>query len=262
RVRLHAAHAIARINAQARVPLALFESALKDNDATVRRCAASLLVAVAREPQAVALVTAALGDRDAEVRRNAARSLGQFGPAARRLLPALGERLLDRNPLVQREAARAVQTLGKNAEPILPWLLRALRDPEDSLLEAAVELVQQLGKDFNEVLLENLKNREPAIRIGVLSYLGRAVYSYSISQASPAALAPGAEKLRSRIEAGLLAALQDQERDVRRAATTALRNWSRQRHDLLPALEKALTDADGEVKQTAALALAENDRLT
>jgi len=81
-------------------------AALKDNDASVRRRAASDLGLIGREvPDVVPALIAALKDNVAQVRAEAASALGHIGPAAHDAVPALIAALRDNNADVREFAA-------------------------------------------------------------------------------------------------------------------------------------------------------------
>jgi HEAT repeat protein len=89
---------------------------MRSSDAAIRLRAVKALGE--RGPEAEAIVPAlagALKDEEAFIRRDAAQSLGKIGPEARPAVAALLVALKDRKPAVRQEAARALQRIDPEA---------------------------------------------------------------------------------------------------------------------------------------------------
>jgi len=208
-------------------------SAGADEEAAVRRAAASALALCDTAEAAEALVTMSLSDPDSEVQGASTEALARSGfPHTRRLL--IGA--LEGNDEDQR--ARAMALLGALGGPEAGRsLVEALRDPAPQVREAALSSLSALDLGgLAERLVPELKNADPRIRTAVARQLGRA------------RAGAGAE--------ALVQALSDPEEEVRVAALDALAGLGRAVRRHRGELAARLNDPSARVRGAAVAALA------
>jgi HEAT repeat protein len=184
-----------------------------------------------------------LADADARVRTAALHALEQIGPAA---ATALLKGLNDSAAGIRQAAAAALPRFSALPEGTVPALVQALKDSDPRVRLAVLDALAllpvraEVKKSAVPGLVERLKDRDARARRAAARALE------SIGPHAQAAVP------------GLIAALEDQAPEVRQAAVTALwRIEPAERNDkvLVPALVKALRDADARTRQRAAIVL-------
>lgn len=185
--------------------------ALKDPDRVVRAAAATALTGIEpRVKAAVGPLTAALKDDDSGVRLAAATALRVIqGPEASPAIPVLVALLSDKDAGVRRDAVAALADFGAAAKDALPPLKGAVEDADAGVRNAAARAVARItAAEANcravGVHVAALKDKDPRTRQEAARFLG--------------AVGPDARDA----VAALSAARQDEDEDVRKAATEAL----------------------------------------
>jgi HEAT repeat protein len=211
---------------------------LEEKNPRLRLAAAAALAGGGRE--AVPLLTRALKDDDPGVRRRAAGSLGDLGRrgkdetvSAREAVPALIELLKDEVETVRQAAAATLGRLGPGARPALAALTGIYRDRGQ---------VQQI----REIAAGAVWNIDPVAA-------AKAKIPFRYLQAPGQSLDVPAE-LKAGVPA-LVAALKEQDPEVRVAAAGALGDLGEYAREAVPALTRALRDPDAGVRSAAQKAL-------
>jgi HEAT repeat protein len=224
-----------------------------------------------REASFIAALVQALGHRNVWVRVAAAHAVAGLGRNVGPAMPALAAALKDSSPEVRAAAAWALGRLGRDAGPTVLALGDALKDPAPRVRAAAAESCRELGplaRDVAGPLAKLLDDRDPWVRAQAAQALPR-VDPGQGKVAIPALVRTLAEgddmagqasgSLRDLGEAGFAGtaeALDAPDRDLRRAAATALASLGQGRPGrVAPALERALKDPDLDVRVTAARSL-------
>ncbi|MGD9720337.1 MAG: HEAT repeat domain-containing protein [Pirellulales bacterium] len=178
-----AAHLLGRLGPQAEPAVPALLTALKDQDATVRREVLYALGNIVADKGPVdPAIVAALGDGDVAVQATAAYALGRAGTSAQaalpqlrasleaedpllrvvsawallhvapkdkslpaQVLPVLMQGVKSENAMVRRGAAQALGMCGSAASPAEPALRALTRDPDDAVRTAALEALEKLG---------------------------------------------------------------------------------------------------------------------
>jgi HEAT repeat protein len=170
-------------------------------------------------------------------RRYAAEALGQLGPAAAVVMPALIDTLGDANSRVRQSAAWALEEIGPTA---VSALITALGGGDMWVRRSAAAVLGRIGSVTEEVvpaLITALGDGDTWVRRSAVEALGRI---------GPATV---------EVMPALIAALGDGDTWVRRSAVEALRNIEPAATEAVPALITALGDADKVIRVNAAAAL-------
>ena len=228
------AEALRRIGgAQAMESLAL---ALKNKDARVRKRAVRQLWRIGGV-SAVEPLVAALNDQDQDVRKaardtlmEAVQTLAQIDPAAVEPLVAM---LRGKHPAVREAASQALCRIGPAA---VGPLVAVLNDQDQHMRRASAGVLVKIGTPAVEPLVAALKDRDFHVR--------RCAAARALGQiGAPHTVEP------------LLAALRDDNPDMRQAAAEALGNIGDMRG--VEPLLAALKDENSQVRRAAALATGE-----
>jgi HEAT repeat protein len=208
-------------------------SLLDDADDNVR-WAAALALGRLEAPPAVTPLRAALGDPVPLVRMMAAHALGMIGVAEAEppLITYLETHLDDQDPW---ECLSVTHTLAQIASPsATPTLVRALHHPVTEEKRMAARALGQIGEPALAGLIAHLDDTDPLVR-----------------QAAVAGLAQ--RPRNARVVQALIAALRDEDSEVRRSAAWMLGRSRSQRavRPLLPLLQ----DPDVAVVKAAVYAL-------
>ena len=134
---------------------ALKETALKDDDESVRRHAAHALLQVGPEPDSeVAGLTDSLQNELEVLRFHAAVALGELGPDGRPALsPLIHAALWDEDPAVRVEAAVALWKIDRNKGPlVIPALVKALANDNELICWIAADYLGQIGPEAREAV--------------------------------------------------------------------------------------------------------------
>ncbi len=126
---------------------ALKETALKDDDESVRSHAAHALLQVGPEPDSeVAGLTDSLQNELEVLRFHAAVALGELGPDGRPALsPLIHAALWDEDPAVRVEAAVALWKIDRNKGPlVIPALIKALANDNELICWIAADYLGQI----------------------------------------------------------------------------------------------------------------------
>ena len=134
---------------------ALKETALKDDDESVRSQAAHALLQVGPEPDSeVAGLIDSLQNELEVLRFHAAVALGELGPDGRPALsPLIHAALWDEDPAVRVEAAVALWKIDRNKGPlVIPALVKALANDNELICWIAADYLGQIGPEAREAV--------------------------------------------------------------------------------------------------------------
>jgi HEAT repeat protein len=195
------------------------------------------------------------------VRRASVESLGNFGAAAKPIVPELVKLLADDDPTTRVNTAVALWKIDRHSKAV-PALIEMLRNgtaPEPYLAATVLGQMQSEAAAVAPALLAALHSTDGDVRRAAarsLGQLGKAAFP-ALGQAK-ALQDPDPEARRLVIEAlgrigsdavnPLTAALKDKSPAVRRAAARALGNLGADARSALPALEAAVSDPDESVR--------------
>jgi HEAT repeat protein len=275
KARLDAVLALTSIGSPAREAVPKLLATLKDEERDVARSAAAAILEIgADHPHAGPALVADLGDPKPEVRLEAMSTienffyfgeeshlkggghnpdevtaiLAKFGPAGRRILPALVTNLRADNPKVREAAVSLLHDLGAPAREAVPGLIVSLRDPSEDVRARVPGALISVGPESTAVvpaLFQAMKTGDPIVQRAAIGALETRFDPWG-RYLEPRA----AEDLP-----GLIAALADPDRSVR--ATSAFCLWAihEQSAPANAALTAALEDPDEEVRLLVAATL-------
>jgi HEAT repeat protein len=150
---------------------ALKETALKDDDASVRTQAAHALLQVGPEPDSeVAALTDSLRNELEVLRFHAAVALGDLGREAQPAVPPLIHTALwDEDPAVRMEAAVALWKIDPNKGPlVIPALIKALANDNELICWIAADYLGQIGPDAREAVPALQQALDRPFKIGLI----------------------------------------------------------------------------------------------
>lgn len=122
-----------------------------------------------------ALARAVREDGEWRVRASAARSLGQIGLPARRVLPALSAALADESPGVRENAAWAFSDVSQDPDEVVSELLPLVDDPDKGVVEAAVRGIlnlEALGIPADKTLISKAEDTDAKVQRRACFVLG------------------------------------------------------------------------------------------
>jgi len=133
---------------------ALKETAVQDDDESVRTYAAHALLKVGPEPDSdVTGLIDALQNELEVLRFHAAIALGNLGHDARPAMPALIHTALwDEDPAVRVEAAVALWKIDRTGPLVIPALIKALADHNELICWIAADCLGQIGSEAREAV--------------------------------------------------------------------------------------------------------------
>lgn len=209
---------------------------LNNPDAEVRLRALGAVSKLGPTPEVLRALSGSTKDQRPDVRRVSCSLLGYFRSDARPAVPVLIEALNDANEEVQIAAAQALGEIGPASIGDLPSLVNLLRHRNDGIRRAAAYGLQGMGRlatPAADDLLASAGDPSSDVRESAIAALGR---------------------IGAHVEA-VLAALDDREGDVRRAAVNAIPEFAQASERAIAPLIKALRDPDSNVQSTALGAL-------
>jgi HEAT repeat protein len=216
---------------------------LRDKDPSVRGQAVRELNKLGPESKgAVPVLIRAFTQPDAEIRQTAANLLGKIGKAA---VPELIRALKSPEQVVRRQAVIALAKIGPDAGEALPAVAAALADRDKEIRTFAVAAVVKLdpeGKTSFDLLRKSACDPEKEVRLAVVLALEE------MTAREPRALA---------VLEGLLQG--DADKGIRIATAATLGRLGPTARPAIPALAKALRDADPEVRLGVAHVLVQID---
>jgi HEAT repeat protein len=183
---------------------------LRDPDPVNRRAAVDFLEMLENDAApAVPALVGALADQDIFVRWAAARTLGRIAPdAGASAVPALARLLQDRDLDVRLTAAATLEAYGLVARSAVPALAAAVTEGDPEFRRAVLYTLMSIGPDAAgeavPAVASVLTNLDPRVRRTAAETLGR--FGAEAASAIPA----------------LRRALQDEDQEVRQAASDAL----------------------------------------
>ena len=158
-VRVRVITALGTLGAQAHrvlpvIRAALKETAVKDNDDSVRAQAAHALLEVGPEPdsEVAGLIDALQNELDV-LRFHAAIALGNLGREAQPAVPVLIHTALwDQDPAVRVEAAVALWKIDRTGPLVIPALIKALADDNELICWIAADCLGQIGPEAHDAV--------------------------------------------------------------------------------------------------------------
>jgi HEAT repeat protein len=149
---------------------ALQETALEDEDESVRTRAAHALLQVGPEPDSeVAGLTDSLHNELEVVRFHAAVALGNLSRHARPAVSTLIHTALwDEDPAVRVEAAAALWKIDRKGPLVLPALIKALADDNELICWMAADYLGQIGPEAREAVTALRQALRRSFKIGLI----------------------------------------------------------------------------------------------
>lgn len=246
-LRAHAARALGHIGSEKAIgPLRV---ALKDGESIVRGDAIDALNEIGTEAAAEAL-TVALHDEEGYLRQRAVLAIGEMG--SEKFIEALISCLEDDSDL----RSYVAQAL-KHIDPAQATLAlkRILRSEDVRLRQIAVEVLKQIATDEAiELLLSAARDENSPVRRAVAYSLHSVFFFSDMDGGDDRGGGSHIEATNHQLAVkSLIAALQDEDAEVRVVAAFSLTNY----HDesSIPYLETALRDENKEVRANAARTL-------
>jgi HEAT repeat protein len=241
-VRVEAARALATLPSAPEITLPIWEKALRDADETTAQHALDALAALGA-PAVPRLIDAL---KYTHLRGGVAYILGCIGPPAAPATNALAKLIDDKDARVANEAVLALASIGPGAKDAVPALVKVLQQGSDekSIFSSVAYALGKIGPDAAAaapVLLNLLNHSDRDLAL---------VSAWSLTQIQPAS-AQIAAKAAPVLVAGLAAPLALS----RQWAAEALGSLGPRAKEAVPALQKALTDEDKEVRTAAKKAL-------
>lgn len=210
-----------------------------------------------RAAGAVPALIPGLADRDARIRRKTAEVLRRIGAPANRAVPALITALNDPAKEVRTAAARALMTTKPDPKEVIPALVASLRAGPSRRCPMSAYVFGTLGAPAVPVLIDLLKDDDPALRrmagyaLGQIGPEGRPAVPTLIEalrrlpdreareHIAGALAGTGADAVGP-----LVRALRDPDPKVRGGAARAIEKLGAQAQAAVPALVAALSDPE------------------
>ncbi len=226
-VRREAIEALASIRPGPKVMLPILAQLLEDPDPAVR---ARVLGAIAdRGAAAKELLLDALGNKDTAYW--ASLVVSELGPKIPEAVPALVKLLDSKDPAVRREAALGLAAIGQAAAAAVPGLESMIDDPVNSV--AAIYALGSIGKVSSVAVSKLVAKAE-----------GGQPVEKTVSAWALAKLHPGDERYVRKAVTLLVASLQSDDPQVRRAAAKGLESLDGKPQIVRPIMLEALKKAD------------------
>lgn len=226
-VRREAIEALASIRPGPKVMLPILAQLLEDPDPAVR---ARVLGAIAdRGAAAKELLLDALGNKDTAYW--ASLVVSELGPKIPEAVPALVKLLDSKDPAVRREAALGLAAIGQAATAAVPGLESMIDDPVNSV--AAIYALGSIGKVSSVAVSKLVAKAE-----------GGQPVEKTVSAWALAKLHPGDERYVRKAVTLLVASLQSDDPQVRRAAAKGLESLDGKPQIVRPIMLEALKKAD------------------
>jgi HEAT repeat protein len=253
-VRLQTVGFMAKLGAPV-VPLLL--EALRDKDVKVQRQAVAALQTIETDDEALLKAVAPLlKDEDATVRQYAVSVLRRCGPHA---VPLLLTALKDKSDGVRQLVILALQDAGGDDKGLRPALIEAAKDSDPYVRAGALGALTRFGTQAIPHLTAGLKDSSPLVRKAAATYLGR--YNSSVAPQLIEALKDdddiwfAAKKSLIELQGDnkklmplIVKALQDEDKGVRTGAAYVMERFGA---DAMPHLIKAMKDPEGSVQWAA-----------
>lgn len=230
---------------------------LRSSDALVRvKAARELVWHRPRERRAIAPLCEMLFDPDATARASAARVLPEVidrtdEAEVEQVKAALGSALGDRNPIVRLAIARSLCGLNPEPKVVVPTLLELARGEDAPIRARAISMLGPFGRRSEPALaalFASLGDADFEVRIRSVDSLGYCSWIPNVP--------PG--PLLGRIKAALVAAADDEDARVRAEAIQALGSIAARSRTDDPRVLRALDDPISTVRAAAAASLGWN----
>jgi HEAT repeat protein len=237
-VRLSTARVLARMGPAAVRVLAL---ALNSEEPDVRLNASRAFAGLgAQGRQAMTQLIPLLSSTSDEMRQNAARALGQMGKSSMPAEEALQKATTEGNTTSRALAAQALFRINGRSDVIMPILWDAMKDSEWKVARIALDTFDEMKGAGTVELLSALEEKDVNLRWWVVYALGKK------------------SRGTKEVVASLLKILEeDEDKELRAEAASALGNLEGNARSAAPALLKALKGPEASVRAKAAKALGE-----
>lgn len=246
-LRAHAARALGHIGSEKAIePL---RTALKDGERMVRGDAIEALKDIGTEAAAEAL-TVALQDEDRFLRQKAVLAIGEIG--SEKFIDVLIS-CLENDSDLSSYIAQAIKQI--NPAKATLALIRILRSEDARLRQVAVEVLKQIAtNEAIELLLSAARDDASSVRKAVAYSLHSVFFFSDINNDEDGDGGSNIEANNRKLAVKILiAALRDEDAEVRAVAASSLTNY----HDesAIPYLETALYDENKDIRANAARTL-------
>jgi HEAT repeat protein len=237
-VRARAADLLGHIGSAAKpAGPALADAYQKDTSMLVRLSAAEALWKISHDARPVVTAAIAALKADEEVRLRALNALKQIGADAKPALANVRDALKDSKTAVRLAAAETLLSVRRDNAGLAPVLATALTDDDDDIMRVrAANMLARLGPQAKAVVpavRQALRDRSPAVRVSAAIALWRIDHDAALVVPVLKAALGGRSKEAREQAAGVLEEIgspgkaavpapEDQDGDVRRAATKAL----------------------------------------
>ena len=179
-----------------------------------------------------------------EVRLRAAAIIARIGPPAKAAVPALGDALGDESSETRNEVLFALAAIGPEAKAAVPAITKALRDPDMNVRYAACHALGQIGPAAMPAKSELVGN------LGSADQFLAMASAWALARVHPECSETAAKSVPVLIES-----MGEPDVMTRLHAAQALGCLGALAKDAVPALEKALEDANETVRTAASEAL-------
>jgi HEAT repeat protein len=238
-VRREAVVAVYRLSPSPEAALPSLIKVLEDPDLSVRTRALNLVTEMGKA--AVPPLIRALGKP--ETAYWACLALGEIGPQAQAVVPALTDAARSQQLDVCREAILALGAIGKEAAPAVPVISRALDDPRTAAAATyALAMIGTAPAEAEDKIHQNVQSPDSLLSTTSVWALAR--------------LHRNDSRMLRQASESLVQRLKSKDEDTRLAAARALADLSTEPGYALPLLGKALEGADESTVSAALDALA------
>jgi len=272
RVRLAAAQELAELRPNDKASIAAIATALGDDDSRVRRAAADALGEIGSPAsRAIPQLLALFDDKDATVIAAAARAVGSIGSRASRDVDALAKLMQHEDARVREASTQAIAGTGRRASKRVAQLTGKLDDPSPEVRVAAANVLGDIGgraSGASTKLVRMLDDNDELVRAAAqraLVNIGKPAVApliSSIGSGDPvfsAGIVETLVRIGPDAQPALIKTLGDSKKPVlaRRYSAMALSRMAEGEDDVLEALVGRLADDIGDIRASAAEALAD-----
>ena len=218
----------------------LIKKLAKEKDPRFRAMAARDLGRL-KVPEAVPALAAALKDKDASVRADSAKALREMGEAAADAKPELQEALLDSDGMTVWYAASALHGMGVVRTDLMPAYRRLLQDPSCDMRTSAALAAREYATvaELLPVALACRRDKDVKVSTKAIQLMGSLM------------------KVKAAVPALVEVLSASPTMDLREQAARSLGEIGAAAKEAIPALTKALSDREWQVRTAAATALGE-----
>ena len=260
-VRYCAAHAIANLGANAESALPELIQGLQGKDyQTQLACVTALEKMGETAKLATKALGAALSDKGFYVRWYAAKALVNIGPHGKTAIPSLIEATVAKDPDIRALAAEALGRMTPESKAAYPFLVKLLEDESTLVRTKVVAALGFMGPDAVPLLLAAMEDKERNVRLEAGKALAR--IKPPVQEFKKLLQGPwGEEVLHVLGQIGpaavplLIDAMEDKEWSVRFGATRQLGELGKESASAIPRLLRLTKDEDRFLRKNAAQAI-------